>query len=94
MTYGTFPLGRSVMNVLPRLAVDSQGDAHILFQNAPRTYLHAVFAPDGKLRSSEYFGRDYSAVSLESTPGGAIKAIGKVAEEDLTKPLESVIENR
>jgi len=93
-TYGVYSLGRSVMNVKPELAADSDGNAHVLMQSAPRTYLHAIYSPAGALVSSEYFGRDYATVSLESTPIGKIVAVGKKAESEDPKPLESVIENR
>lgn len=94
LCYGVYPLGRSVMNEQPELAVDGRGQAHILFQSAPRTYTHAVYTPRGGLVQSRTFDRDYSLVSLEAQPSGAIEAIGRKDDRRAPPMIHSILDNR
>lgn len=92
--YGVYPMGRSVLNEKPQLAVDGQGHAHILFQSAPRVFSHAVYSPRGQVQVFENFGTDYSAVKLESQPNGSIRAVGQRENRRPPPIIDSVIENR
>ncbi len=82
LCYGVIPLGRSVMNEKPQLAMDADGNGHILFQSAPRTYTHLTFGPGGNRIGGRVWGQGYSQVSLQSLPGGGIEAVG--AREERT----------
>lgn len=92
--FGVYPLGRSVSNEKPQLAVDSRAHAHLLFQSAPRLFTHAVYAPNGAAESVETFGADYSTVKLQSQPNGSIQAVGRRDTSSQPRMLNSVIENR
>lgn len=93
-SYGVYSLGRSVLNESPQMATDADGNVHVLLQSAPRTYLHAVYTPFGKLAGSEFFGRDYSSVSLESKPNGTIAAVGQKTGDKEPAVIESILEDR
>lgn len=95
LSFGVFSLGRSVMNVAPELAIDGSGQAHVLFQSAPRTYTHAIYSPGGMLIDFRVLGRDYSVVSLQSRPNGLIEAVGRLEDRRQGPPvINSILDNR
>ncbi|MGA1194048.1 MAG: hypothetical protein ACO3ZG_06695 [Kiritimatiellia bacterium] len=77
MSYGVYPLGRSVLNTTPQLAVDVRGHAHVLFQAAPAAYAHLTYSPRGALIQSQTYGSDYRTVSLETGPDGTVTVDGQ-----------------
>lgn len=94
VSYGVYPLGRSVLNEKPQLAIDAGGSAHILYQTAPRVYAHVVYSPHGSLMDTTMFGADYIHVKLESQPGGSITATGRRVDPDVTGPavVETILD--
>ena len=94
LCYGVFSLGRAIINTPPELAVDAQGNAHVLFQSAPATYIHATFSPFGTLIDQETFGRDFSNIHLQSSMNGGIEAVGRPVEQIGPRVINSIIQNR
>jgi len=91
LCYGVFPLGRAILNKPPELAVDANGYGHVLFQTAPRIFIHAVFSPFGFLDSQEEFGQEYTNIGLKSLPNGAIQATGKRDLNPGPRPVQSIL---
>ena len=95
LCYGVFALGRSVLNESPQLAVDAVGNAHILFQTAPRTYAHMIYSPFGARLEGQTFGQAYSHIQLQSQPNGRIEAVGQRAEKSPGPGMiDSILPNR
>jgi hypothetical protein len=94
LCHGVFPLGRTVMNEKPQIAVDIEGNIHVLFQSAPRMYTRVAFSPFGARLKAEAFGLEYTDVSLQSTRTGAIEVDGRPAERTGPRIIDSIIENR
>lgn len=94
LCYGVFSLGRSVMNERPQLAVDAEGNAHVLFQAAPRQYAHLTYSPFGREMNRQFFGQNYQDIFLKSMPDGSINAQGRPASKPKIPMVESIINNR
>jgi len=94
LCYGVFSLGRSVLNETPQLAVDASGNAHVLFQSAPRMYTHLSFSPFGTQIERQSFDRAYVDVALNSEPDGSIIAKGKPAPKSKTPLIQSILEKQ
>jgi hypothetical protein len=77
VSYGVYPLGRSVLNTTPQLLVDARGHAHILFQAAPASFSHLTYSPRGALIDAQTYGSDYRTVRLETGPDGTVTVAGQ-----------------
>jgi len=94
LCYGVFSLGRAIINTAPELAVDANGNAHVLFQSAPGVYIHATYSPQGTLIDQQTFGQSYSRVRLETGINGGIEAVGSQAQRTGPRKIDSIIQNR
>lgn len=82
LCYGVFPLGRTIINQPPQLAVDAKANVHVLFHASPRTYRHVAFSPNGFQFEDKVIGRDFINVKLITKPDGTVESTGKPAPKD------------
>lgn len=94
LCFGVFPLGRTIINTTPELAVDIDGNAHVLFQAAPNIYVHAKYSPFGTLIEQESYGQNFSKVRLQTRVNGGIEAVGQPVERGGPRMINSIINNR
>lgn len=94
VSYGVYPLGRSVLNTSPQLAVDANGNAHVLFQAAPAAYAHLTFSPRGALLDTQTYGSDYRTVKLETATDGSVQVDGQRDGRARPTVIDTVLDDR
>lgn len=93
-SYGVYPLGRSVLNTRPQLAVDARGNAHVLFQAAPTTFAHRTYSPRGALIDAQTYGNDYRTVKLVTGADGNVTVDGQRDGRARPAAIESIVDDR
>lgn len=73
---GVYELGTLIRFAPPRLAVDGEGNWHVLHQSAPDRFVHSVFGPDGAPASRDLYTAQAGHIRLDVGDDGVAEVVG------------------
>lgn len=95
LCYGVFLLGRIIISDQPELVLDVEGNAHVLFQTAPRVFVHMTYSPFGKAIDRQVIGKEFTNIGLKSEPNGTIVASGQpTPKSDTPGFIKSILDKK
>lgn len=74
--FGVYELGTIIRYFTPQIELDASSVVHVLFQNTPDRFIHAMFTYDGRPAGTEVYLARVGAISLLRSASGEVVVNG------------------